>query len=199
MLRYIDDFTSAHRHCNYLCYRRHLWVLLYPLWAASISRRQSANFVHTWHRHFSWVRVLINHWKLHIVMNKNDLQVLENIYAARRLILMTGADIIKTFSDGEMWKPLKYNHWLYLQIYSVVINFSESQLADAAGRMLSCLSVSLCPGRQVGHGSRKEGPRGHGERGGGGIWGGETEMKRKHSRQKVPVHTTRGRVHGNDA
>ena len=41
-------------------------------------------------------------------MNKNGLQVLENIYAAQRLILMTGVDIIKTFSDGEMWKPLFY-------------------------------------------------------------------------------------------
>ena len=39
-------------------------------------------------------------------MKKNGLQVLENIYAAQRLILMTGVestvDIIKTFSDGEM-------------------------------------------------------------------------------------------------
>ena len=30
-------------------------------------------------------------------MNKNSLQVLENIYAAQRLILMTGVDIIRTF------------------------------------------------------------------------------------------------------
>ena len=34
-------------------------------------------------------------------MNKNGLQVIDNIYAAQRLILMTGLDIIKTFSDGE--------------------------------------------------------------------------------------------------
>ena len=74
--------------------------------AASISRRQSLNSVHTWHKPFSWVHVLINHWKLHIVINKNGLEVLENIYAAQRLILMTGVDIIKTFSDGERWKPL---------------------------------------------------------------------------------------------
>jgi len=39
-------------------------------------------------------------------MNKNGLQVLENIYAAQRLIVMTGADITKTFSEGEMGKPL---------------------------------------------------------------------------------------------
>ena len=39
-------------------------------------------------------------------MNKNGLQVLENIYAAQRLILMTGVNIIRTFSDGEMRKPL---------------------------------------------------------------------------------------------
>ena len=38
-------------------------------------------------------------------MNKNGLQVLENIYAAQRLILMTGVDIIKTFSDGKMGSP----------------------------------------------------------------------------------------------
>ena len=67
---------------------------------------QSPNSVHTWHKPFSGVHVLINHWKLHIVMNKNGLQVLENIYAAQRLILLTGVDIIQTFSDGEMWKPL---------------------------------------------------------------------------------------------
>jgi len=41
-------------------------------------------------------------------MNKNSLQVLENIYAAQKLILMTGVDIVETFSDGEMWKPLLY-------------------------------------------------------------------------------------------
>ena len=34
-------------------------------------------------------------------MNKNGLQVIDNIYAAQRHILMTGLDIIKTFSDGE--------------------------------------------------------------------------------------------------
>ena len=32
-------------------------------------------------------------------MNKNGLQVLENNYSTQRLILMTGVDIIKTFSD----------------------------------------------------------------------------------------------------
>ena len=35
-------------------------------------------------------------------MNKNGLQVVENIYAAQGLILMTGMNIIWTFSDGEM-------------------------------------------------------------------------------------------------
>jgi len=35
-------------------------------------------------------------------MNKNGLQVLENIYAAQKLLLLTGVDIIQTFSDGEM-------------------------------------------------------------------------------------------------
>ena len=35
-------------------------------------------------------------------MNKNGLQVLENIYGAQRLMLMTGVNIIRMFSDGEM-------------------------------------------------------------------------------------------------
>ena len=33
-------------------------------------------------------------------MNKNGLQVLENIYAAQRLILMTGVNIIRMFSKS---------------------------------------------------------------------------------------------------
>ena len=47
-------------------------------------------------------------------MNKNGLQVLENIDAAQMLISMTGVNIIRTFSGGQVWKPLiyarNYNH-----------------------------------------------------------------------------------------
>ena len=72
-------------------------LLLLGMGGASISRSQSLNSVHTWYKPLSWVHVLINHWKLYLVINKNGLQVLENIYAAQRLILMTGVDIIRTF------------------------------------------------------------------------------------------------------
>ena len=44
-----------------LCSRVNGLVWILWIWAASISRRQSLNSVHTWHKPFSWVHVLINH------------------------------------------------------------------------------------------------------------------------------------------